>query len=123
MQFRLSTLLLLAVVLWSSLAVFGIAGSLSFAVLVVLTIGIALRWSYWIQLPLCVLLWIVLLSPVIVTVDHSGLRGTWQCCVALTIWFTSIGLLLLRSVESKLRADLEKRAAKGSADRETGKSK
>jgi hypothetical protein len=47
MQFRLSTLFLLFVVLWSSLAVFGsVFGVVAFAFFVVLAVGIARSWPF-----------------------------------------------------------------------------
>ncbi len=45
MQFCLSTLLLLFVVLWSSLAVFGLGGLLVFFPILALAIGIARSWA------------------------------------------------------------------------------
>jgi hypothetical protein len=47
MQFRLSTLLLLFVVLWSSLAVFGWPGGLIFVLLTGLAICVARSWRVW----------------------------------------------------------------------------
>jgi hypothetical protein len=44
MQFRLSTLFLLAVVLWSSLAVFAMDGIIAFAIVILLAVGIARSW-------------------------------------------------------------------------------
>ncbi len=49
MQFRLSTLFLLFVVLWSTLAVFGTLGVLAFAILLLLAIAVARSWMvlFW----------------------------------------------------------------------------
>jgi hypothetical protein len=44
MQFRLSTLFLLFVVLWSSLAVFALDGITAFFILILLAVGIARSW-------------------------------------------------------------------------------
>ena len=62
MQYRLSTLFLLFVVLWSSLGVFGGWGIGVFIFLVILAIGIAGRaWILWTLLGMVVL--IALLLP------------------------------------------------------------
>jgi prepilin-type processing-associated H-X9-DG protein len=65
MQFRLSTLLLLFVVLWSSLAVFGPLGVLAFAILLLLAIAVARSWMvlFW-SVALLVLVAAVLLPAV-----------------------------------------------------------
>jgi len=75
MQFRLSTLLLLFVVLWSSLAVFGPGGVIVFALVVSLAIGIARSWSLFFG-SLCLLVLIALLLPAIQTARGGARRIT-----------------------------------------------
>ena len=76
MQFRLSTLLLLFVVLWSSLAVFGLGGIIVFAFLVFLAIGIARSWTVLRALPflLPLLVLTALLLPAIQTAREASRR-------------------------------------------------
>jgi len=72
-QFRLSTLFLLFVVLWSSLAVFGPGGIIVFALLVSLAIGIARSWSALLAL-LCVLVLFAFLLPAVQTAREAARR-------------------------------------------------
>ena len=67
MQFRLQTLMLLFVVLWSSLAVFGPAGMIVFAFLLLLAIGIAQSWR--------VLLWLLLLLPLLIALMMPAVQS------------------------------------------------
>jgi hypothetical protein len=78
MQFRLSTLLLLFVVLWSSLAVFGLGGIIVFAFLVFLAIGIARSWTVLWALPFLLPMLVLagLLLPAIQTAREVSLRMT-----------------------------------------------
>jgi hypothetical protein len=73
MQFRLSTLFLLFVVLGSSMSVFGGWGIAIFIFLVLLAIGIAGRtWLLWALLGFVVL--VVLLSPAVQEARHAARR-------------------------------------------------
>ena len=75
MQFRLSTLLLLFVVLWSSLAVFGgVFGIIIFAFCVALAVGIARSWALLIGL-LALLVLIALLLPAVSAAREAARRA------------------------------------------------
>jgi hypothetical protein len=74
MQFRLSTLFLLFVVLWSSLAVFGgVSGTVVFAFFVALAIGIARSWTVLIGL-VVLLIVIALLLPAVSSAREAARR-------------------------------------------------
>jgi prepilin-type processing-associated H-X9-DG protein len=77
MQFRLSTVLLLFVVLWSSLAVFGPAGVVVFALVVWLAIGIARSWHVFLWL-LAMLVLLALMLPA-----GSSARGLARRCTCM----------------------------------------
>jgi hypothetical protein len=91
MPFRLTTLLLLLVVLGSSLAAFGQYG-ISVSILVVLTaISVALSW--WILLTLVMLLEFITIPDLIVyALLESGVQ--WHNGLALTVWIASVTILL-----------------------------
>ena len=76
MQFRLSTLLLLFVVLWSSLALFGGGGGIAVFIIVVLVAASIVRPS-WLLALLGFLLLLALLLPAVSTVREAGRRA--QC--------------------------------------------
>ena len=73
MQFRLSTLFLLFLVLWSSLAVFGPGGIVVFGLCVVVAIGIARSWSV-ILWGLLLLLLLTLLMPSVQSAREAARR-------------------------------------------------
>jgi hypothetical protein len=75
MQFRLSTLLLLFVLLWSSLAVFGPPGIIVFTLLVASAIGIARSWALLFAL-LGILMLVALLLPCI----SAAREAARKCC-------------------------------------------
>jgi len=94
-QFRLSTLFLLFVVLWSSLAVFGPGGIIVFALLVSLAIGIARSWFALLAL-LCVLVLFAFLLPAVQTAREAARRISChgqmkQIAMALHNYRTSYG--------------------------------
>ena len=80
MQFTLQTLLLLFVVAWSSLAVFGVGGTIVFVLVVGLVVYIHWIKSWWSLLNLalvvvCLLCLIALLLPAVQSARESSRRG------------------------------------------------
>jgi hypothetical protein len=73
MQFRLSTLFLLFVVLWSSLAVFALDGITAFFILILLAVGIARSWPLTF-VPL-VLIMTFLMLPAVAHVPRAARRA------------------------------------------------
>jgi hypothetical protein len=77
MQFRLSTLILLFVVLWSSLAAFGGAGIAVFIIIVIAAVGIVRTLLFW-ALP------VLLLLLVFLTLETGSALGTARRCQCLS---------------------------------------
>ena len=77
MQFRLSTLLLLFVVLWWSLAVVGLGGIFVFVLVVSLAIGIARSWTVL----AAILCWLVLFAILLLLGLFAAFRAHHEATI------------------------------------------